>query len=414
MELATKTQRTDAEILVDFSFFIMLFTSVAFSHSFIGQAGIIFFCSVMYLFMLGRRKIHFSYYFIFSIAFILYNLFLIREGYSINAETSMKMTKTLMINWVFAFVLYSYLIIRNDMERVLNLFVKAAFMFTFLIVLISRGDILSTRLGINANLSIAGIIIEYNANSIAIISAFSYVISLYTLLLYKSKGNLLYIMINLFCALWFVIIILLTGSRKGLIMVILGTALLMFLLYPEKRTKNLLISVCVLFILYSALMNVPWLYTIAGSRFETMLNAVLGKPVEEGSLMSRLYYIHLGWEYFLQRPWTGYGLDCFRYLRYAYETYSHNNYIELLFSGGIIGFVLYYMPNLIMYKGIISLSRQAINVFKVGFVIFLVQQATEYASVTYFERIPLTILIIALACLKLANKMKKASNSLSV
>ena len=161
-------------------------------------------------------------------------------------------------------------------------------------------------------------------------------------------------------------------------------------------------------------MNVPWLYTIAGSRFETMLNAVLGKTVEEGSLMSRLHYIHLGWEYFLQRPWTGYGLDCFRYLRYAYETYSHNNYIELLFSGGIIGFVLYYMPNLIMYKGIISLSRKAINVFKVGFVIFLVQQATEYASVTYFERTPLTILIIALACLKLANKMKKASNSLSV
>ena len=58
MELATKTQRTDAEILVDFSFFIMLFTSFAFSHSFIGQAGIIFFAALCTcLCLVGEKSI---------------------------------------------------------------------------------------------------------------------------------------------------------------------------------------------------------------------------------------------------------------------------------------------------------------------------------------------------------------------
>lgn len=403
MELATNTRRTDAEFLVDVSFFIMLFTSFAFSHSFIGQAGILFFCGVMYLFMLGRRKIHFSYYFIFSIGFILYNLFLIREGISINAATSMKMTKTLMVNCVFAFVLYNYLVIRNDMKQVLNIFLKAAILFSLLMVLITRGDILSARLGANANVSIAGIVFDYNANSIAMISSFAYVVGLYSFFVLRFKRHLL-------CSIWLVVVVLMTGSRTGLLMITIGTALLIFLLYPQKRTRNVLLTTIILFSIYSAVMNVPWLYAIIGTRAEALLNLVMGKNIQDASMLSRLSYIHLGWSYFLSRPWTGYGLDCFRHLTYAYGTYSHNNYIEILFSGGVIGFLIYYLPNVIMYFGIFKKAHKVQNIYKVVFTMFLIQQAVEYSSITYFERVPLMMLILALSGFKL-HQMDITSNT---
>ena len=55
--------------------------------------------------------------------------------------------------------------------------------------------------------------------------------------------------------------------------------------------------------------------------------------------------IQYGMDYFKERPLLGHGIENFRYL-YAQEvgkeTYSHNNYIELLVNNGIVGLLLYY------------------------------------------------------------------------
>ena len=50
---------------------------------------------------------------------------------------------------------------------------------------------------------------------------------------------------------------------------------------------------------------------------------------------------NLGRKWFLERPIFGWGLDAFTQLS-PYETYSHNNFIEILVSSGIVGFLFYY------------------------------------------------------------------------
>ena len=391
-QLENSVQRSDIERIADFGFFIFLLTSYAFNHTIIGQLGLIIFLGTIYLLVIASKKIFFSYYFFFSIAFIIYNCMLNQMGISIDVQTSGKMINTLIINCLFSFALFNYLVIKKDMRHALKLFMFASLLFTFVIVTLSSSIIFQSRLGTSIN--IMGVSVDYNANDISRIFAFSYLIALYEFLSSKNKLFLISII-------WFLLLVILTGSRTGLLIAILGSGLLMFFLYPTKRTRNILLFLILFGILYVAVMYIPWLYNIAGSRLEVLMNVILGKEVEEASLLSRLGYIKLGWIYFLEKPWTGYGLDCFRLLHNAYETYSHNNYIELLFSGGIIGFSLYYFPIIVIIIKFIMLMRKISNIAKMAFALFLAQVALEYASVTYFERIPIVILIFTLAAQRL-------------
>ena len=113
MELATKHKEL-----------MLKFTVLAFYNAFHVFAFAILLGKLDYFFLqryvpvyAWSEKNHLLLLYLFN-SFILH-IFFYSRGYSINAETN-EMTKTLMINWVFAFVLYSYLIIET-MERVLNL-----------------------------------------------------------------------------------------------------------------------------------------------------------------------------------------------------------------------------------------------------------------------------------------------------
>jgi O-antigen ligase len=56
---------------------------------------------------------------------------------------------------------------------------------------------------------------------------------------------------------------------------------------------------------------------------------------------TRLSMIVRGYELWQASPLWGYGIDQFRYVS-GFAKYSHNNYVELLVSFGMVGFLLYY------------------------------------------------------------------------
>ena len=62
--------------------------------------------------------------------------------------------------------------------------------------------------------------------------------------------------------------------------------------------------------------------------------------------------MEFGWELFKERPVHGYGMNNFSQ-KYYLNTYSHNNYIELLVSCGIVGFALYYAMLLLPALGLL-------------------------------------------------------------
>lgn len=393
MQLADRNRSSYMDRLADYSFFILLLTTFAFNHSIIGNAGIVLFLGVNFLLIIAKNKVYGSYYFFCTLIYIVYNYLLIMTNRSINSATSIAMTNTLVKNFVFAITIFNYLSIKNSMENTLKLYSSVVFLFNIYIVFLSKGNIFSSRLGSDAIITVLGKTIDYNSNSVSMITAYAYLISLYGYLENRKPRDL-------FFCLWFLMIVLLTGSRKGALMVFLGTIMLVFLLRPKSMARNIFISGIVVSLLLLATMYMEWPYSVIGSRLEEIFVFLRGANIKDPSMRTRISFIQRGWLYFLQRPWTGYGLDCFRHLRYAYGTYSHNNYIEILISGGIIGFIIYYFPLAVMCIKILKRIRKAAGVHKVVFVMFILQLAMEIAFVTYFERLPLIIIMFALASLK--------------
>jgi O-antigen ligase len=400
-----KRNKSEVEFIADIAFFIYLFTELNFKHTFIGQLGIAIFTMGTLLLLFEKKRIYNSYYFLFSVLFISYNFINVIMGYSIDSATSYSMISTLIVNFFSMFVLFNYVLLRHSITLTIKIYINSVIFFSTLLFLFSGANLFKGRLG--QDISILGGSV-LNSNTVATALASALIFCIYWFLENRKR-------IDIFKASWLFFILMLTGSRKGLIMAILGVFLLSYFMYPNKRLKNITISVIVSFVAIFLLMNVDFLYNIAGSRLEALFSFVSDEN-GDASLMSRNAYIELGWEYFLINPWTGYGLDTFRHFKGAYGTYSHNNYIELLVSGGIPAFLLYYVPIFLLILSGIKIIRTKkenvnisdINATKATIIVLLMLQMLEYAQVSYFERLPLTIMVIVFASIRIYKKNTKS------
>jgi O-antigen ligase len=369
-------------------FTIYLFSQVFFPYTIINRLAMVLFFAMVILLCLSKKKIYFHAYFLFTLLFIIQSYIFTVRGISIDSQTSLTMTSTIILNFLVALAIYNYILINDNFINSLYSFSKISLLFTVYIVMLSLGQIFSGRLGSDINLNILGSVVTYNSNTVAMVAGFTYFIYLYK---YNNNKNLL----DLCLLLWLVIIVLLTGSRKGLLLLFFGTSALIFILNPKKLFRNILITSIVSIALYWVLMNIPLFYNIAGFRMEALLNIILGEEVDEASANTRNLYIERGWEYFLQKPWTGYGLDNFRNLPGSYGTYSHNNYIELLVSGGIPAFIFYYgIRIIVLIKLFINRNKFQIN--KLLFIILLALLIVEYGFVAYYERIYLLLFVFVI------------------
>ena len=134
-----------------------------------------------------------------------------------------------------------------------------------------------------------------------------------------------------------------------------------------------------------------------------MLQGESGASSEE----TRQQFIKLGMLYFKERPFTGYGLDTFRILPGSYGTYSHNNYVELLYGVGIVGTCVYYFMYLDLLIRFIHrrfTNANTLNIIAISFI--MISLMIDYAMVTYYERASLSILVI----IATINMKFKASN----
>lgn len=176
-----------------------------------------------------------------------------------------------------------------------------------------------------------------NANIAGFYASISYACGLY--FMFNRKKFLLY---SIYLS-PIVIMVFLSGSRKSLIFVIITTLVAALLTKDSSRRKcggRWLITVLIIGIIYYVVTNVPEFYNIIGQRIEYFYNAIMGNTMLDDSDIMRKMLINQGWEMFMQRPLLGYGIDNFQY--FAFGTYSHNNYLELLTGVGLIGTILYY------------------------------------------------------------------------
>lgn len=184
--------------------------------------------------------------------------------------------------------------------------------------------------------------------------------------------------------------VLLSGARKSVIACMIYIIVL-FLYKKDKQgrkhlIRNIILISIVLFCLWTLMMNNPYLYEIVGNRMETLVNQLLGHEVmiRGSSSYLREKYRNtaiLGW---LKSPIWGHGYNSFRFYNAVvngHNVYSHNNFTELLYNLGIIGFIIYYFEYFkiaILGFGSKNSSVKAITIAGVIGILL-----TEYGQVDY-------------------------------
>lgn len=140
---------------------------------------------------------------------------------------------------------------------------------------------------------------------------------------------------------------------------------------------------------------------------EGLFNLLSGEGEADYSALSRADMIDYGLQQWLYSPIWGYGLDSFKYfygLVTGVVSYSHNNYVELLFDLGLIGCILYYIFYLkILIKGLTLRNRlpSYARAFSVAVIVsFLIY---EFGAVTYSSTPAILMIYMASMLQKLEN-----------
>ena len=120
-------------------------------------------------------------------------------------------------------------------------------------------------------------------------------------------------------------------------------------------------------------MNNEMFYNLIGKRLQDMFDTFMGSG-SDGSMHARDELRNLGWELFKQHPIVGYGFSNFvtytREVGYFMHTYSHDNFVELLSTLGLIGTSLFYIPLTDICFNIYFASKKAKNK-NLGILIFV-------------------------------------------
>ncbi len=338
----------------------------------LGQVGYLLMLAAGMLCMVRHRSlaVHMCAFVGTYLLLIGFSFWQVLSGRSVAPAISLPMISTMLKCWVFLFFVYQYLSTQSYADILTFFTILSVALAGMLLV---TGGLLS---GEHRNDSVI------NPNKIGMLCGFTVSLIGYQLLSKRRASRVLLFL----AAVFLVLVILLAGSRKALFLCIVPV----FLYYVFQKKRNLvgralLIAACAL-VGYFLIMYVEPLYNTIGFRIEGMVSWILTGETKEASMNSRLDFIDLGMGVFLENPLTGIGLATFSSLAGSYGAYSHNNYVELLVSGGIVAIVLYYLP-FVMLGIRLYRTREMSNLNLFTLILLVSMLMIHMGVVVYYTRV---------------------------
>ncbi len=331
----------------------------------------------------GVVRFRFNAFFFYMLFFGLYCM--VNSLWAYNAGVAFsrgeQMLEKLIVMAVF-FLCFQDL--EHSTEDILLALMWGGFLFcAYYILYVGPSHVLSSVLGGKRSDSTV-----LNVNSLGMCAAYALMLYVHFLLTGKARLRCLP-----FAALCFVCI-LASQSRKGLIAVAFGVVGIFFFHTVEnKNARRTLIKVLALLL---ALLLLCFLLSrwsvLAGylDRFRTMLSGLSGGEEMDKSTWERLELRNLGKTLFLQNPIGGVGIDSPR--NFSVEAvgredmYLHDNYIELLAGGGLIGFLLYYWLYAVLLVKLLRRRKARDPEWAVCFLLLILMLLMDYGAVSYHER----------------------------
>lgn len=340
----------------------------------------------------GIKRINFPIVLMFAFAMYCFTLPEYIEGdwskmLGVNAQTAI----SVLIASLYAYSIYVFASTEKQREKIIRwISISGVFLGVLLTVVAGPSNLLSIHVD-----SMTDMLSDYGlqSNHMGFCFGFAFMASFYRYRHNREKGVLFLIIFNLLFTFF-------SGSRRALMFCTLSPAFFIILNGNKKRLLLNIIWVTLLaVILFIALMKIPALYDLIGYRIASLFD-VLGGGKGEDTTVTRAIMIEHGFELFLQNPIWGYGLNYFS-ISYGeingHEVYAHNNYIELLVSGGIVLLVLYYSKFISVIRTLFKNHEHSLQcVLMLSILLTLI--FSDMASVTYYNRAYYAIFGLALAC----------------
>lgn len=394
-----KHQITHSQLL-DNVLFLSILMSIIAGHTILDNLFNIIFVGMIFFIRLKKINKIFNLYFLIEVIFILYCYWQVKSGIAINKAISLEKISTIGISLIYYISIYIYILGSNKKERIIEIFVKAIFYGLIIVLLCDFKNIFTGRFGTNSNagINILGIRIGLlNSTYIGHISGIALYLSLLTYWKEKKNKAILY-------ATFFTFVILISGTRKTLIIIIIAFVTIPYIYNSNKNFSKLAFTVIIVLVAlgigYKLIMEIPILYNSIGIRVENVIEAIVNGATEEASYNTRKKLIEKGMIAFNQKPTYGWGLDNFKYVVNNGGYYAHNNFVEILVSGGKIGFFIYYLKYIyiilltFIYKK--QKTKEEYNKIKAIRILLITLVILEYWQVTYYYRLFMIPFIIVL------------------
>ncbi len=314
------------------------------------------------------------------LGYIVYQLCLLVFNIPKSTSLFMESMKSLIVNFVVLFIIYNIITSLGDIHHFIKIDIVVNIISLILIVLFSKDTLFTTQLGHsyahrNASFYMFGIPVYMSANGLSIQLACSFLFSLFYLTKDHKKRYLL-------LAIMFFIGILLTGSRKGILVLLIFSIWFLNNKTKGKYSKKIIGSLIIASIIYISIMNVPALYNIVGKRMIELKDYIFFDKIGI-SVNNRDFVKDLSIEKIKESPIIGYGEGAFKHFFGSLtESNSEINYLELMIHGGIIGLIIYYSYTIPIYKAMV-LKKDKTMLFKMLTLIMVVLNIIEIGSVDY-------------------------------
>ena len=373
-------------VLADVLFFVWLVGETAFEHSLFSRVGMVLFLAAVVGLVIVSRRLTLDRFLLFPplmIAWAAFGLF-----FALDRGIVFDNIKTMCINVVFVLAAFQYFLLRRDFDAVFNAFM-AAVAVLFLIVVVRSWPIDISleyqRLGNEAGV---------NPNTLGLLGAYAFGMAFSRVL----RGRPIYLLpIAVFLAM-----ILMAKSLKGYAVTAAIAVILLLVRFPKRWGLKLAAMAGALVAFYFIIARIDVIDHIFFHRLRHMLIYIFsgGERGSSGSLEPRMALARVGLRAFREHPVTGIGAGCYRLLEGSEGTYSHNNYVELLASGGVPFLALFYIPQVLgILDGVKKRRSDGMALF---LLMAVVQLFMDIGMVSYLDRTALIIPVFLYAAVRIA------------
>lgn len=278
------------------------------------------------------------------------------------------------------------IILYHKFENVVDVVTRASVITIILMsIFIIISDMNNFKLLFSGNFIRMGKTAVGNVNTTAISYVILSIPIMYKLVIERNKKYIIIEIVSLF----FMII---TGSKKA----ILSLLIMIFVCMLGKAKKNhcminifkgiFLISIILLSCYFIPILN-ELIWSRLVSMFESLINY---NEKNQSSTGIRLTYIITAFTKAWDKPFFGHGWGAFKEIYgynslYKIKLYTHCNYAEILFSFGIIGFIIFYFLPFSLIKA--WKKNKNFNKNMLSILYFLCLFFIDFGTVTFYSNI---------------------------